>query len=36
MSGGGIDFLEDWVNNNVTAADRKGSQDRAMELAAQC
>ena len=36
MSGRGIDFLENWVNKNVTAADRKGSQDRATELAAQC
>lgn len=29
MSGRGIDFLENWVNKNVTAVDRKGSQDRA-------
>ena len=36
MSGRGIDFLENWVNKNVTVADRKGSQDRATELAAQC
>jgi len=36
MSGRGIDFLENWVTKNVTAADRKGSQDRATELAAQC
>ena len=36
MSARGIDFLENWVNKNVTAADRKGSQDRATELAAQC
>lgn len=36
MSGRGIDFLENWVNKNVTAAYRKGSQDRATELAAQC
>ena len=36
MSGRGIDFLENWVNKNVTAADRKGSQDRAKELAAMC
>ena len=27
MSGRGIDFLENWVNKNVTAADRKGSRD---------
>ena len=36
MSGCGIDFLENWVNKNVTPVDRKGSQDRATELAAQC
>jgi hypothetical protein len=30
------DFLENWVNKNVTAADRKGSMDRAKELAALC
>lgn len=32
MSGRGIDFLENWVNKNVTAADRKSSQGRATEL----
>jgi hypothetical protein len=36
MSGRGIDFLENWVNKNVMVADRKGSQNRATELAAQC
>ena len=36
MSGRGIDFLGNWVNKNFTAADRKGSQDRATELAAEC
>jgi len=36
MSGRGIDFLENWVNIHVTAADRKGIQDRATELAAHC
>ena len=36
MSGRGIDFPENWVNKNVTSADRKGSRDRAKELAAQC
>ena len=36
MSGRGTDFLENWVNKNVTASDRKGSQERAKELAAQC
>lgn len=33
MSGRGIDFLENWVNKNVTVVDRKCSQDRATELA---
>ena len=36
MSGRGIDFLENWVNKNVTAIDRKGTKERAKELAAQC
>ena len=36
VSGREIDFLENWVNKNVTVADRKGSQDRATELAPQC
>lgn len=36
MNGRGIDFLENGVNKNATADDRKGSQHRATELAAQC
>ena len=36
MSGRGVDFLENWVNKNVTDADRKGSRERAQELAAAC
>jgi cytosine/adenosine deaminase-related metal-dependent hydrolase len=36
LSGHGIDFLENWIQQNVTEADRKGSQDHATELAAQC
>ena len=36
MSGRGIDFLENWVNKNVTAIDRKGSKARAKELAGVC
>ena len=36
MSGRGIDFLENWVNKNVTAAERKRGRDRAKELAAFC
>ena len=36
MTGCGIDFLENWVNKNVTGEDRKGSKARAKELAALC
>jgi hypothetical protein len=36
MSGHGIDFLENWIQQNVTEADRKGSRDRAAELAGRC
>jgi len=36
MSGRGVDFLENWVNKNVTEADRKGSMERAKELSALC
>ena len=36
MSGRGVDFLENWVNKNVTDADRKGSREHAQELAAEC
>ena len=36
MSGRGIDFLENWVNKNVTDANRNGSQQRAKELASLC
>jgi hypothetical protein len=36
MSGRGIDFLENWVQQNVTEADKKGSPERARELADRC
>ncbi len=36
MSGRGIDFLENWVQQNVTEADKKGSHERAAELAGRC
>lgn len=36
MSGRGIDFLENWVQQNVTEADKKGSRERAKELAEKC
>jgi len=36
MSGRGIDFLENSVNKNVTADERKRDRARAKELAAFC
>jgi hypothetical protein len=36
MSRKGIDFLENWIDGNVTEADKYGSHERAKELAAQC
>ncbi len=36
MSGRGIDFLENWIQQRVTEADRKGSKERAKELADKC
>jgi hypothetical protein len=36
MSGRGIDFLENWVQHNVTEADKKGSRERAKEHADTC
>jgi hypothetical protein len=36
MSDRGIDFVENWVNKNVGESDRKGSMERAKELAAIC
>ena len=36
MSGKGVDFLADWLHRNLTDADRKGSRERAKELAAAC
>ncbi len=36
MSGRGINFLENWVNKNITDSDRKGTHERAKELAALC
>ena len=36
MSGRGIDFLENWIQRNVTEADKKGSLERARELADRC
>lgn len=36
MTGRGIDFLENWIQQNVTEADKKGSRRRAKELAIIC
>lgn len=36
MSGRGIDFLENWIQQNVTEADKKDSRERAKELAVKC
>ena len=35
MSKRGINFLENWIDGNVTEADKYGSHERARELAAQ-
>jgi hypothetical protein len=35
-SGDSIAFLENWLQRNVTEADKKGSRDRAKELADKC
>lgn len=36
MSGRGIDFLENWVQQHVTEADKKGNSERAKELGDRC
>ena len=36
MSGRGIEFLEEWIQTNVTQADRGGDSIRAMVLADKC
>ena len=36
MSTHGVNFLENWIDANVTEADKYGSHERAKELAAQC
>jgi hypothetical protein len=36
MSGRGIEFLEEWIQANVTQADRGGDSIRAMVLADKC
>ena len=36
MSGRGNDFLENWIQQNITDADKHGSRERAKELAEKC
>ena len=36
MSARGIDFLESWIDGNVTEADKYGSHERAEELTVKC
>ena len=36
MSTHGVNFLENWIDANVTEADKNGSHGRAKELATQC
>ena len=36
MSARGIDFLENWIDGNVTETDKYGSRGRAKELAVKC
>ncbi len=36
MNGRGIEFLEEWIQTNVTRADRGGDSIRAMVLADKC
>jgi hypothetical protein len=36
MSARGVDFLENWIDGNVTEADKYGSHERAKVLAAKC
>jgi hypothetical protein len=35
MSARGVSFLENWIDGNVTEADKYGSHERAKELAVQ-
>ena len=35
MSARGVNFLENWIDGNVTEADKYGSHERAKVLAAQ-
>lgn len=36
MSRRGMEFLENWIQTNVTDADKHGTRERAKELAERC
>ena len=36
MSARGVNFLENWIDGNVTEADKYDSLDRAKQLAVKC
>jgi hypothetical protein len=36
MTARGVDFIENWIQQNVTDADKNGSHARAKELAQRC
>ena len=36
MSARGVDFLENWIDGNVTEGDKYGSHERAEKLAVNC
>ena len=36
MCGRGIDFLENWIHQNVTDADRHGDHNKTLALAERC
>ncbi|HEX7110120.1 MAG TPA: hypothetical protein VF224_12855 [Aestuariivirga sp.] len=36
MSGRGVDFLKNWIDGNVTEADKYAGHDRAKELVVKC
>jgi hypothetical protein len=36
MNQRGIEFLENWIQTNITDADKHGTRERAKELAERC
>ncbi len=36
MTARGVEFLENWIQRNVTVAEKNGSRERAKELAERC